>query len=114
VTYDELCELLDEAGALDSVIQSAYHRGDLQIVPSGNWAPLIDLTRISPDLVAAAEREQVDLLVLEGMGRCLETNYLAEFSCESLKLAMIKDQGVADTLGAELFDLVFKYETPGP
>jgi type II pantothenate kinase len=84
----------------------------LQVVPSGNWAPLIDLTRLSPDLVDAVQREQVDLVVIEGMGRCLETNYLAQFTCESLKLAMIKDQGVADTLHAELFDLVLKYESP--
>jgi type II pantothenate kinase len=110
VTYDELVELVSEAAELDSVIETAYHSGDLQIVPSGNWAPLIDLRYVSPDLVATVEREQVDLVVIEGMGRCLETNYLAEFTCESLKIAMIKDQGVADTLNAELFDLVFKYE----
>jgi type II pantothenate kinase len=112
VTYDDLLELIEQAVQLDSTIGSAYQNGELQIVPSGNWAPLIDLTCISPELVAATQREQVDLVVIEGMGRCLETNYLAEFTCESLKLAMIKDEGVADTLGAELFDLVFKYESP--
>ena len=31
-----------------------------------------------------------DLIVLEGMGRALETNLYAQFSCNSLKLGMIK------------------------
>ena len=37
-----------------------------------------------------AEAEGVDLVVLEGMGRAIETNLNAKFSCDSLKLAMVK------------------------
>jgi type II pantothenate kinase len=112
VTYDELVTLIEQVAAIDTPLATAWRRGDLQVVPSGNWAPLIDLTRISPELVQAVEREQVDLTVIEGMGRALETNFKARLTCETLKLAMIKDQGVAETLGAEMFDLVFKYEAP--
>ena len=37
-----------------------------------------------------AAAEDVDLVVLEGMGRAIETNLYASFSCDSLKLAMVK------------------------
>ena len=43
---------------------------------------------MSPECVAAAEN--VDLVVVEGMGRAIETNLYASFSCDSLKLAMVK------------------------
>jgi len=113
VTYHELIDLMNQIAPLDTTLREAWQEGSLQIVPSGNWAPLIDFTRVSPALVEAVEREGVDLTVIEGMGRSLETNYKARLTGETLKLAMIKDQGVADTLGAELFDLVFQYERPG-
>lgn len=44
--------------------------------------------QLSPECVAAAEG--VDLVVVEGMGRAIETNLNATFSCDSLKLAMVK------------------------
>lgn len=44
--------------------------------------------QLSPECVAAAE--DVDLVVVEGMGRAIETNLYASFTCDSLKLAMVK------------------------
>ncbi len=44
--------------------------------------------QLSPECVAAAA--DVDLVVVEGMGRAIETNLYASFSCDSLKLAMVK------------------------
>jgi len=32
------------------------------------------------------------------------------FSCDTLKLAMLKDKGVADVLRGQMFDLVLKFE----
>jgi type II pantothenate kinase len=112
VTYEELVELIEQINddQADATLQTAWQNGELQVVPSGNWAPLIDFRRVSPELVDVVQREQVDLAVIEGMGRALETNFKARFTCETLKLAMIKDQGVAQALGAAMFDLVFKYE----
>lgn len=43
---------------------------------SGSWLPVIDLSRISPQL--AAQSGDVDLVVLEGMGRAIETNLYAQ------------------------------------
>lgn len=55
---------------------------------------------------------QTDLVIIEGMGRAIHTNYYAKFSCESLKMAVIKNAWLADRLGGKLFSVVFKYEVP--
>ncbi len=111
VTIDELGELMDRVAAIDQPIHEAMRTNRLTLIASGNGAPLIDLSRVSPELARAARNAEVDLVVLEGMGRAVETNLRAGFTTDSLKLAMIKDEGVAEALGGELFDLVMRYET---
>ena len=44
--------------------------------------------QVSSDLVNAAEG--ADLVILEGMGRAIETNLYAELTCDRLNLGMIK------------------------
>ena len=60
---------------------------------------MIDLNTISEEL--CNECENVDLIVLEGMGRSIETNLRALFLCDSLKIGMVKHDEVADCLGGE-------------
>jgi type II pantothenate kinase len=110
VTHDELSELVKQIASFDPIIAASYRDGSLRLVPSGNDVPLIDLSCVSPELVAAVNEEAVDLVVLEGMGRAVETNLYASFACDALKLAMIKDQGVADSLNTDLYALVCKFE----
>lgn len=110
VTHDELIELIEEVASVDAVIREARDNGALELIASGNGAPLIDLHRISPELAEGVTRRGVDLCVIQGMGRAIETNFDAAFTCDSLKLAMIKDVGVGHALRAELFDLVLKFE----
>ena len=43
------------------------------------------------------------------MGRAIESNYDAAFTCDVLRLAMIKDAGVAEAIGAEPFDLSMRF-----
>ena len=71
-------------------------------------APLCPSAQISPEL--AREAEGADLVVLEGMGRGIETNLYAHFVCDSLKLGMIKHPEVAQCLGGRLFDVVCKFD----
>lgn len=52
----------------------------------------------------------VDLIILEGMGRSIETNLHAEFTCDSWKLGMIKHIPVATCLGGRLYDCVCKFD----
>ena len=87
-------------------------------------------------------QRKVDLIVLEGMGRAVHTNYYANFNCECLKVicyntlhhliycciitnltinhlilfskvAVLKNRWLAKRLGGEMFAVVFKYEVPG-
>ncbi len=110
VTHEELNALLGKVQALDETLAKAHRAGQLRTIASGNDAPLIDMTCLSPQLVTLLREQPADLLVIEGMGRSLESNYDARFTCDTLKLAMVKDPGVAEPLGGEVYDLVCRYE----
>ncbi|KAL5068433.1 hypothetical protein RYX36_019320 [Vicia faba] len=107
VTYSELLEVLsklkDEEGRLLGVSTS-----NLLIANSGNALPVIDLTKVSQELNYLAS--DVDLVILEGMGRSIETNLLAQFKCDSINIAMVKHPEVAEYLGSRLYDCVIKYK----
>ncbi|KAJ4846626.1 hypothetical protein Tsubulata_014639 [Turnera subulata] len=106
VTYSELIDIIaklkDENGQLMGVDTS-----NLLIANSGNDLPVIDLTRVSQELAYLAN--DADLVILEGMGRGIETNLYAQFKCDSLKIGMVKHPEVAQFLGGRLYDCVFKY-----
>lgn len=110
ITHSELESLVCEIALWDQPIAQALDNGRLVLVPSGNKTPLIDLTACSTQLVQAADHRGVDLVVLEGMGRALESNYDAALTCDTIKIAMIKDAGVAQVHDAEIFDLVFRFD----
>jgi damage-control phosphatase, subfamily II, stand-alone protein len=79
----------------------------IQIVGTGTGEPLIDLSAVDPALnIAAAD---ADLLILEGMGRGVESNLDAKFSCDTLNIAMLKDVAVATRHGGKIFDLVCQF-----
>ncbi|HEX8522000.1 MAG TPA: ARMT1-like domain-containing protein [Tepidisphaeraceae bacterium] len=82
----------------------------LQLVSTGTGAPLIDLSRVSDELNAAAE--DADLVILEGMGRGVESNFDATFRVDALNIAMLKDPAVAKRIGGQVFDLVCKFQSP--
>lgn len=52
-----------------------------------------------------------DLVVLEGMGRAVHTNLYARFNVDSLKFAVLKNEWLAKSLGAEQFSVIFEYHT---
>jgi type II pantothenate kinase len=79
----------------------------IQPVSTGTGEPMIDLAEVSDELNTASA--DADLVILEGMGRGVESNLDAQFSCDALNLAMIKDQAVADRHGGKLFDVVCRF-----
>jgi type II pantothenate kinase len=85
--------------------------GDLPIerVSTGTGEPLIDLMEVSDELNQAAA--DADLVILEGMGRGVESNLNADFTCERLNVAMLKDEAVAKRVGGDVFDVVCRYQT---
>ncbi|KAB2054933.1 hypothetical protein ES319_A11G001200v1 [Gossypium barbadense] len=81
----------------------------LMVVENGCGSPCIDLRQVSSELASAAKH--ADLIILEGMGRALHTNFNARFKCEALKLAMVKNQRLAEKLiKGEIYDCVCRYE----
>ncbi|MCE9590596.1 MAG: ARMT1-like domain-containing protein [Planctomycetes bacterium] len=110
ITHDELTVVIRRIAEWEPVIAGALRSGKLELIHSGNGLPLIDLTRISPGLADAVRTRGVDLVVIEGMGRAVESNIDAPFTCDVMKIAMIKDHGVADALGGKLYDLVLRFE----
>uniref|UniRef100_A0ACD5ZRT5 Uncharacterized protein n=1 Tax=Avena sativa TaxID=4498 RepID=A0ACD5ZRT5_AVESA len=106
VTYLELVEIInklkDENGKLAGVDVS-----NLLVANSGNDLPVIDLSSVTPELAYMAN--DADLVVLEGMGRGIETNLYAQMKCDSIKIGMVKHPEVAQFLGGRLYDCVFKF-----
>ncbi len=108
ITAAELEELLEAAGKVDGLIGEAVASGLLRCIPSGNDLPVIDLAAVSEEL--SAECRGVDLVILEGMGRAIETNLHSSFTCDSWKLGMIKHREVATCLQGRLYDCVCKFD----
>eukprot|EP00252_Welwitschia_mirabilis_P002910 TRINITY_DN12918_c0_g1_i1.p1 TRINITY_DN12918_c0_g1~~TRINITY_DN12918_c0_g1_i1.p1 ORF type:complete len:874 (+),score=191.99 TRINITY_DN12918_c0_g1_i1:173-2794(+) len=81
----------------------------LMIVGNGCGSPCIDFRQVSSELADAAGT--ADLIILEGMGRALHTNYNACFKCEALKLAMVKNQRLAEKIiRGNIYDCICRYE----
>ncbi len=76
-------------------------------VTSGTGEPLIDLLGVSAELNAASA--DADLVIIEGMGRGVESNLDAQFSCDAVNLAMIKDTLVAKRHSGKVFDCVCRF-----
>jgi type II pantothenate kinase len=83
----------------------------ISIVSTGTGEPLIDLAGVSAELNAASAG--ADLVILEGMGRGVESNLDARFSCDAINLAMIKDVMIAKRHGGKVFDIVCKFRVGG-
>ncbi len=80
----------------------------IEAVSTGTGEPLIDLSGVSDELNAAAA--DADLVILEGMGRGVESNLDVRMTCDVANLALIKDRAVADRIGGKLFDVVCRFQ----
>ncbi|KAJ1969411.1 hypothetical protein IWQ62_000645 [Dispira parvispora] len=108
ITDYELHESLSTLGSLVPDLARFIRKGRLQVFGNGNATPCLDLSRLNEDLVEVCQK--VDLVILEGMGRAIHTNFRARFTCDSLKLAVFKNDVTAQTLGAEMYDGICVYE----
>jgi uncharacterized protein with ATP-grasp and redox domains len=108
ITAPELRTLLATCGSSDERLGTCARTGRISVIASGCAAPLIDLADLSSKCCEAAADS--DLLILEGMGRAIESNYDACFTVDTIKVALTKDRMVASVLGVELFDPIFRFE----
>ena len=61
-------------------------------------------------IVARIYSVEWHLVIIEGMGRAVESNFNTAFTVDCLQLALLKDPKVASHIvGAELYDCVCKY-----
>lgn len=107
----EAGELLVDAMATDREdnVKNISSVPRLMVVENGCGSPCIDFRQVSSDLAAAAN--EADLVILEGMGRALHTNYNARFKCDALKLAMVKNQRLAEKIvNGNIYDCICRYE----
>ncbi|XP_072100948.1 4'-phosphopantetheine phosphatase isoform X2 [Mobula birostris] len=110
VTCSELTIVTERIAAMDSIIRTALEKDKLVLVQSGSSSPCLDLSRLDKGLATVVWERKTDLVIIEGMGRAIHTNYYAALRCESLKLAVIKNAWLAERLGGNIFSVVFKYE----
>ncbi|XP_020573078.1 pantothenate kinase 2-like [Phalaenopsis equestris] len=130
VTANELPEIVAEAAKHCDILRKAAEAGGLifdamvniedelekkstsvplMVVENGCGGPCIDFRQVSSELAAVAK--DADLIILEGMGRALHTNLNARFRCDALKLAMVKNQRLAEKLfRGNIYDCVCRFE----
>jgi len=107
ITASELARVLEIAAPLREHLES----GRIAVASTGSTDPLIDLADL--DRAFCDRVRDADLVVLEGMGRGLESNWEARLSCETWRVAIVKVEPVAERRGVRLFDGVFRRE-PAP
>jgi len=107
MTVDETIDVVEKLSLGDADLHALIEAGMFEVVSTGNDIPMIDLGNVSDELNEAAS--DADLVILEGMGRAVESNFDVQFSVDSIQLAMIKDPAVGKKIGAESFDCVCKY-----
>lgn len=113
ITCDELVKVIDVICKKCAIFNDAWNvnPGKLRIMGNGHSSPCLDLRQLPENLNEALR--QCDLIIIEGMGRALHTNFYAKMKCETLKVLVIKNQWLAKSLfGGDIFSVIFKYEKP--
>ncbi|KHN74784.1 Pantothenate kinase 4 [Toxocara canis] len=110
ITAYEMEALMNRACERDETIGKAVIDRRIVVCNSGQGSPCLDLRRVNSSLCEMVMSEGVDLVVIEGMGRAIHTNFDAHFICDSLKAAVIKTKWLADRLGGSVFSVVCKFE----
>jgi type II pantothenate kinase len=108
MTIAETRELLPRLAALDPVLKALLETRRITAVSSGGGTPLIDLRDVSEECNHQAA--DADLLIFEGMGRALESNFHAKFKVDAVKLCMIKEDIIARRHDGKVFDVIFRYD----
>ena len=111
VTAAEATSLLTTLAGLDEALAGALATGTIRVVSTGGASPGLDLREVSHALNAVCEN--VDLVVIDGQGRAIETSWGASFSVPVLRLATIKSPLVAERLGVAVFDPILDFRLPG-
>jgi uncharacterized protein with ATP-grasp and redox domains len=108
ITIDELDTLLRRLSNVDPVLAHLVEADRIATVASGGGIPLIDLGQVSEACNTAAAAS--DLIVLEGMGRGVESNWRQTFKCDVWRVGLLKDEAVVKWVGAKLWDPICRFD----
>ena len=114
ITAEELLALFtgvrSHPRVTDPFLLAKVETGDLSVVSSGSDLPIIDLSQVSARV--AEEAANADLIVLQGMGRAIESNLNCDFDrCKAvLKMGVVKHPEVALCLGGNLGLPICKFQ----
>jgi len=113
LTADETATIVEKLSTIDRDLAALIDGQMFEVVSTGCDTPLIDLSEVTDELNEAAA--DADLVIIEGMGRAIESNFNTAFTVDCLQLALLKDPRVAaHFVGAELYDCVCKYTPVDP
>lgn len=107
ITADETVGVVESLVAVDNDLHALIEAGMFEVVSTGNDLPLLDLSNVADELNDASA--DADLVILEGMGRSVESNFDAAFTVDCLRLALLKDPAVAGRIGGSVYDCVCKF-----
>jgi damage-control phosphatase, subfamily II, stand-alone protein len=107
LTADETAAIVQRLAATDNDLAALVQAGMFEVVSTGNDIPLIDLSQVSDELNEAAA--DADLVVIEGMGRAVESNFDVKLKVDTVHLALLKDPMVAARINGQVYDCVCKY-----
>ena len=114
MTYQELKIIIKKACSYNTTLNDAFNETKkLILFETGSGSPCLDLSRINIEL--EKELTNIDLIILEGMGRAIHTNFNAKFNTNCLKIAVIKNRWLANRFNLtqnddNKFPIIFKYE----
>ncbi|KAJ8985488.1 hypothetical protein NQ317_015027 [Molorchus minor] len=108
VTYDELNLYCCKAAKFCPILKESIANEQLLAVENGQKGPCLDLLHLSPELCELIK--SADLIIIEGMGRAVHTNLYAKFAVDCVKLAVLKNEWLAKSLGAQQFSVICDYE----
>lgn len=110
VTYSELVALMPKVTGLCPEFEQFLTDEDLILHDNESSSPCLNLKTVPTKLVEILRAKNCDLLIFEGMGRAIHTNYNSQFRIDSIKLAVLKNKWIAGKYGGKLFDVVCKYD----
>ncbi|CAH1408011.1 unnamed protein product [Nezara viridula] len=107
ITFYELKDVFEEIKNHCPILRKAIEEGTLSMMKLAKSTCCLDLCFINIEVVE--KMKDMDLLIIEGMGRAVHTNLYARFKCDSLRVAVIKDHWLSRELGGENFSCICKF-----
>jgi type II pantothenate kinase len=106
ITAKELSFILENI--TEKTLSQCYKSEQLKVVATGSGAPCLSFVQLSEEV--SVESKDVDLVVIEGMGRAIHTNFYAKFMVDCVKIGAFKNPQIAKELGAKIYDALLLFE----